>query len=97
MFFGVNLTFFPQHFLGLSGMPRRYSDYPDAYTAWNIISTIGSTISIIGTLFFVFIIWESFVTHRNQIYPIQFCSSIEWYQNLPPMEHSYNELPLLTN
>nr|YP_010580013.1 cytochrome c oxidase subunit I [Chironomus anthracinus]UZS77052.1 cytochrome c oxidase subunit I [Chironomus anthracinus] len=97
MFFGVNLTFFPQHFLGLAGMPRRYSDYPDAYTAWNIISTIGSTISMIGTLFFVFIIWESFVTHRNQIYPMQFCSSIEWYQNLPPMEHSYNELPLLTN
>jgi cytochrome c oxidase subunit 1 len=97
IFIGVNLTFFPQHFLGLAGIPRRYSDYPDAYTTWNIISTIGSTISIIGILIFLFIIWESFISHRTQIIPLQFPSSIEWYQNLPPAEHSYNELPLLTN
>nr|AEI70351.1 cytochrome oxidase subunit I [Simulium luggeri] len=97
MFIGVNLTFFPQHFLGLAGMPRRYSDYPDAYTAWNVVSTIGSTISFIGVLFFLFIIWESMIAHRSVIYPIQLNSSIEWYQNLPPAEHSYAELPLLTN
>nr|YP_009240887.1 cytochrome c oxidase subunit I [Simulium aureohirtum]AKN23374.1 cytochrome c oxidase subunit I [Simulium aureohirtum] len=97
MFIGVNLTFFPQHFLGLAGMPRRYSDYPDAYTAWNVVSTIGSTISFIGVLFFLFIIWESMISHRTVIYPIQLNSSIEWYQNLPPAEHSYAELPLLTN
>nr|AEI70355.1 cytochrome oxidase subunit I [Simulium luggeri] len=97
MFIGVNLTFLPQHFLGLAGMPRRYSDYPDAYTAWNVVSTIGSTISFIGVLFFLFIIWESMIAHRSVIYPIQLNSSIEWYQNLPPAEHSYAELPLLTN
>jgi len=97
MFIGVNLTFFPQHFLGLAGMPRRYSDYPDAYTAWNVISTIGSTISLLGILFFLFIIWESIITQRQVIYPIQLNSSIEWYQNIPPAEHSYSELPLLTN
>lgn len=97
IFFGVNLTFFPQHFLGLAGIPRRYSDYPDAYTTWNIISTLGSTISIIGILIFIFIIWERFTTHRRQIYPLQFNTSIEWYQNLPPAEHSYNELPILIN
>jgi cytochrome c oxidase subunit 1 len=97
IFFGVNLTFFPQHFLGLAGIPRRYSDYPDAYTTWNIVSTLGSTVSIIGILIFLFIIWESIVTHRNQIYALQFTTSIEWYQNLPPAEHSYNELPILTN
>nr|AEI70331.1 cytochrome oxidase subunit I [Simulium tuberosum] len=97
MFIGVNLTFFPQHFLGLAGMPRRYSDYPDAYTAWNVVSTIGSTISFIGVLFFLFIIWESMISHRSVIYPLQLNSSIEWYQNLPPAEHSYAELPLLTN
>nr|QLY89504.1 cytochrome c oxidase subunit I [Empis livida] len=97
MFIGVNITFFPQHFLGLAGMPRRYSDYPDAYTTWNMVSTIGSTISMLGILFFLFIIWESMITQRQVIYPMQLNSSIEWYQNIPPAEHSYSELPLLTN
>ncbi|NP_008648.1 cytochrome c oxidase subunit I, partial (mitochondrion) [Ceratitis capitata] len=97
MFIGVNLTFFPQHFLGLAGMPRRYSDYPDAYTTWNVISTIGSSISLLGILFFLFIIWESLVSQRQVIYPMHLNSSIEWLQNTPPAEHSYSELPLLTN
>lgn len=97
IFLGVNLTFFPQHFLGLAGIPRRYSDYPDAYTTWNIVSTIGSTISFIGIMYFLYIIWESIICQRTIIYPIQLNSSIEWFQNLPPAEHSYAELPLLTN
>lgn len=97
IFIGVNLTFFPQHFLGLAGIPRRYSDYPDAYTAWNVISTIGSTISLLGILFFFFIIWESLVSQRRVLFPVQLNSSIEWLQNTPPAEHSYSELPLLTN
>nr|YP_009694024.1 cytochrome c oxidase subunit I [Amphinemura longispina]QEI04296.1 cytochrome c oxidase subunit I [Amphinemura longispina] len=96
MFLGVNLTFFPQHFLGLAGMPRRYSDYPDAYTTWNVVSSIGSSISFIGVLFFLFIIWESMVTNRLALFPLQMTSSIEWYQNLPPAEHSYAELPMLS-
>nr|YP_010249776.1 cytochrome c oxidase subunit I [Rheocricotopus villiculus]QTT60907.1 cytochrome c oxidase subunit I [Rheocricotopus villiculus] len=97
MFLGVNLTFFPQHFLGLAGMPRRYSDYPDAYASWNIVSTVGSTISLFSILFFIFIIWESMVTNRMPIFSSQLNSSIEWFQKMPPMEHSYSELPLLTN
>nr|ATN41153.1 cytochrome c oxidase subunit 1 [Diptera sp. 59 LC-2017] len=97
MFIGVNLTFFPQHFLGLAGMPRRYSDYPDAYTAWNVISTIGSSISLLGIIFLLFIIWDSMISNRQIIYPMQLNSSIEWFQNIPPAEHSYSELPLLTN
>nr|QNE85656.1 cytochrome c oxidase subunit I [Trichina bilobata] len=97
MFIGVNLTFFPQHFLGLAGMPRRYSDYPDAYSTWNIISTIGSSISFLGIIYFLYIIWESMITQRAIIYTMQLNSSIEWYQNIPPAEHSYSELPLLTN
>nr|QTT60868.1 cytochrome c oxidase subunit I [Potthastia sp. XL1561] len=97
MFLGVNLTFFPQHFLGLAGMPRRYSDYPDAYTSWNMMSTMGSTISLFGIIFFLFIIWESMISYRMPLYPIQLNSSIEWYQKLPPSEHSYAELPILTN
>nr|YP_010835938.1 cytochrome c oxidase subunit I [Scopura montana]WGC89457.1 cytochrome c oxidase subunit I [Scopura montana] len=96
MFLGVNMTFFPQHFLGLAGMPRRYSDYPDAYTAWNVVSSIGSTISMIGVLFLLFIVWESMITNRIAIFPLQMTSSIEWYQSLPPAEHSYSELPMLS-
>nr|YP_002261392.1 cytochrome c oxidase subunit I [Troglophilus neglectus]ACG59336.1 cytochrome c oxidase subunit I [Troglophilus neglectus] len=97
MFIGVNLTFFPQHFLGLAGMPRRYSDYPDVYTTWNIISSLGSTISFIGIIFLVFIIWESMICNRTVLFPLNMISSIEWYQSLPPAEHSYSELPLLSN
>nr|QEO33529.1 cytochrome c oxidase subunit I [Conanalus pieli] len=97
MFVGVNLTFFPQHFLGLAGMPRRYSDYPDSYTSWNVISSLGSTISFIGILILVFIIWESMIYQRPVLFPLNMVSSLEWYQNLPPAEHSYSELPLLTN
>uniref|UniRef100_A0AAU7BA46 Cytochrome c oxidase subunit 1 n=1 Tax=Novoplectron serratum TaxID=3073467 RepID=A0AAU7BA46_9ORTH len=97
MFIGVNLTFFPQHFLGLAGMPRRYSDYPDIFTTWNIVSSLGSTISLIGILFLIFIIWESMITNRVSLFPLNMISSIEWYQNLPPAEHSYSELPILSN
>nr|AWV83394.1 cytochrome oxidase subunit I [Yezoterpnosia vacua] len=95
MFIGVNMTFFPQHFLGLSGMPRRYSDYPDSYLSWNIISSMGSTISLIGILFLLFIIWESFMTMRSVLFSKNMNSSIEWLQKYPPSEHSYNELPLM--
>nr|UGS80348.1 cytochrome c oxidase subunit I [Kaestneriella sp. KaspPE] len=94
MFIGVNLTFFPQHFLGLSGMPRRYSDYPDTYTSWNIVSSIGSCISVIGIMFLIFIVWESFM-NRVPAFNTQNNSSIEWLQKLPPSEHSYNELPMI--
>nr|YP_003204889.1 cytochrome c oxidase subunit I [Mordella atrata]ACO92578.1 cytochrome c oxidase subunit I [Mordella atrata] len=97
MFIGVNITFFPQHFLGLSGMPRRYSDYPDAYTLWNIISSIGSIISFIAVLFLIFIIWESMSSWRKSIAPLSLSSSIEWFQELPPAEHSYSELPVLSS
>uniref|UniRef100_UPI0023AAB569 cytochrome c oxidase subunit I n=1 Tax=Bryodema qilianshanense TaxID=3025995 RepID=UPI0023AAB569 len=95
MFFGVNLTFFPQHFLGLAGMPRRYSDYPDAYTSWNVISSIGSTISIMSIIMFIMIMWESMIKNRTIIFSMNMSSSTEWLQNNPPAEHSYSELPLI--
>nr|YP_010424628.1 cytochrome c oxidase subunit I [Cyrtorhinus lividipennis]USH90817.1 cytochrome c oxidase subunit 1 [Cyrtorhinus lividipennis] len=96
MFIGVNMTFFPQHFLGLNGMPRRYSDYPDNFTSWNVISSIGSTISLLAVLMLLIIIWESMVSKRMMIFQENMSSSIEWLQNSPPAEHSYTELPMIT-
>lgn len=97
IFIGVNLTFFPQHFLGLAGIPRRYSDYPDRFISWNIISSLGSYISLLSILIIIIIIWESIINQRLILFSLNISSSIEWYQNLPPAEHSYNELPILSN
>jgi cytochrome c oxidase subunit 1 len=96
IFIGVNLTFFPQHFLGLAGIPRRYSDYPDAYTSWNIISSIGSTISFVRVMLFIFILWERIRANRQVLFTTQTRNSVEWLQNLPPAEHRYSELPTIT-
>nr|BAJ24570.1 cytochrome c oxidase subunit I [Sipyloidea sipylus] len=95
MFIGVNLTFFPQHFLGLAGMPRRYSDYPDMFTSWNIISSMGALISTISMMMFIMILWESMTTMRQTIFNSNMSTSLEWSHNLPPTEHTYSELPMM--
>nr|AKK32545.1 cytochrome c oxidase subunit I [Stenopirates sp. PJ-2015] len=95
MFLGVNITFFPQHFLGLMGMPRRYSDYPDNFTLWNITSSLGSTMSMISMIMFILIIWESMMKMRIKMYSYNMTSSLEWIQKYPPSEHSYFELPMM--
>lgn len=75
-FVGVNLTFFPMHFLGLAGMPRRIPDYPDMYWSWNWISSVGSFVTVFGVFVFFFLVWDSyfsnsiFVQVRNNYYVI---------------------------
>ena len=95
IFLGVNLTFFPQHFLGLAGIPRRYSDYCDTFIIWNIISSFGSLISIIRIIYFFIILWKRFINKNLILYSYNLITSIEWLINYPPIEHRYNELPLL--
>lgn len=96
IFVGVNLTFFPQHFLGLAGIPRRYSDYPDMYRIWNLISSIGSVISLSRILILIFIIWERLLYKRKILFKTNLPQSLEWKINLPPREHSFNETPITT-
>jgi len=94
MFLGVNITFFPQHFLGLNGIPRRYSDYPDVFIYWNIVSSLGSILSLIGVLFFLIIIWEVLIIKYN-IRNSYFVNSLEWIYNVPPLNHTFNQLNIL--
>jgi len=94
-FVGVNLTFFPQHFLGAAGMPRRYIDYPDAYAGWNEISSYGSYLSALSTLFFVVILVWTLRRGRKvaENYWGEGATTLEWTVSSPPPFHTYEELP----
>jgi cytochrome c oxidase subunit 1 len=96
IFIGVNLTFFPQHFLGLSGIPRRYSDYPDTFIKWNTISSIGSLLSFSRLIIFIFIIWEAFATQRTIIARPHIPTAIEWRDILPLDFHNLKETGIIT-
>nr|AEM23834.1 cytochrome c oxidase subunit I [Damalinia meyeri sika] len=95
-FVGVNTTFFPQHFLGLSGMPRRYSDYPDVFYAWNLISSLGSMITVVALSLFVLILFEGLVSKRKVVLMNAPCSLIELIQGFPPEAHSIQSTPVIT-
>ena len=94
-FVGVNLTFFPQHFLGLQGMPRRYPDYPEAFAYWNHISSLGAYISYSSTLFFVGVaIYTFFAGKRIAANPWGVgATTLEWTVSSPPPFHTFEELP----
>jgi cytochrome c oxidase subunit I len=96
-FIGVNIVFFPQHFLGLAGMPRRIADYPDAFAGWNFVSSIGSMISAAGTLVFFFGVVYAFIRkERAADNPWGAgATTLEWTLPSPPPFHQYNELPLI--
>ncbi|MDF2372131.1 MAG: cytochrome c oxidase subunit I [Rhizobiaceae bacterium] len=95
MFIGVNIVFFPQHFLGIAGMPRRYADYPDAFAGWNFVSSIGSYISALGIIVFLVTVAEAFMMRR----PAEDnpwgdgATTLEWTLSSPPPYHQFQSLP----
>jgi cytochrome c oxidase subunit I len=94
-FVGVNVTFFPMHFLGVAGMPRRYPDYPDAFAGWNFVSSIGSYISGLGALVFLFVVYRTFTSkeHVADNYWGAGATTLEWTVSSPPPFHTFEELP----
>ncbi|MGH6880558.1 MAG: cytochrome c oxidase subunit I, partial [Hypericibacter sp.] len=94
-FIGVNVTFFPMHFLGLAGMPRRYIDYPDAFAGWNHVASIGSYISYAATLIFVVgAIYTIFAGRKvGENYWGEGATTLEWTVSSPPPFHTFEELP----
>ena len=94
-FVGVNLTFFPMHFSGNQGMPRRYPDYPEAFWGWNYVASIGSIISVASFLFFFYIVW---VTLRSGAKAAanpwgEGATTLEWQVASPPPFHTFEEIP----
>ncbi|MBV9549168.1 MAG: cytochrome c oxidase subunit I [Alphaproteobacteria bacterium] len=94
-FIGVNLAFFPMHFLGLAGMPRRYADYPDAFAGWNYYSSWGAFIAGGGVIIFLIMLAEAFMAKRqapNNPWG-EGATTLEWTLTSPPAFHEFNELP----
>lgn len=102
LFIGVNVTFFPQHFLGLQGMPRRIPDYPDAFAGWNLVSSFGSIISVIATFLFLLIVYAQLTSNNkntvgkcNWLIPSFFSDllQINLTRNFPSLEWCLNSPP----
>jgi cytochrome c oxidase subunit 1 len=96
-FIGVNLAFFPMHFLGLAGMPRRVPDYPDAFAAWNLIASIGAFVSFAGALVFLLVVWRTFSAGaRCPANPWGGgATTLEWSLPSPPPFHSWEQPPVI--
>jgi cytochrome c oxidase subunit I len=97
MFIGANVTFFPQHFLGRQGMPRRYLDYPEQFALWNFVSSIGAFISFASFLFFFWIVWYTLRRGARVTDPAywgpQPDATLEWTLSNPPPVHTFETLP----
>jgi cytochrome c oxidase subunit 1 len=96
-FVGVNVLFFPMHFLGNSGMPRRYPDYPEAFAYWNGVASIGYAIMGVGVLiFFVNVIWSLVAGRRAEDnYWGEGATTLEWTLTSPPPYHQFETLPVI--
>jgi cytochrome c oxidase subunit 1 len=94
-FIGINLLFFPQHFLGLAGMPRRIVDYPDAFAGWNFVSSMGAYLSAAGALAFVAGVIVAFAQKRKAAANPwgAGATTLEWTLPSPPPFHQYETLP----
>merc|ERR1712010_315276 len=108
MFIGVNVTFFPMHFLGLAGMPRRIPDYPDSFAFWNKISSYGSYVSVCGAIFFLYVVHATLTSDQEcEEYPWKpeslpealgqeredYIPTLEWVLPSPPAYHTFEEVP----
>jgi cytochrome c oxidase subunit I len=96
-FIGANMIFFPQHFLGLAGMPRRYADYPDAFAGWNMISSIGAYVFAAGLLVFFYNFASAFA-RKNKAGDNPWgagATTLEWTLSSPPPFHQFERLPLI--
>ena len=94
-FIGVNVLFFPQHFLGMAGMPRRIPDYPDAYAGWNMVSSIGGAISLVGALMFLYILWKTITAgEKAPANPWgEGATTLEWTVDSPAPFHTHEQIP----
>jgi cytochrome c oxidase subunit 1 len=95
-FIGANLTFFPQHFLGRQGMPRRYIDYPEAFALWNYVSSVGAFIAFGSFLFFIAVVAYTVFAGRRveeEAYWGEYADTLEWTLPNPPPEHTFEILP----
>ena len=96
MFVGSNLTFFPQHFLGRQGMPRRYIDYPEAFALWNQVSSYGAFLSFASFVFFFVVIIYAIVAGKKEVRANpwnEYADTLEWTLPSPPPEHTFEILP----
>jgi cytochrome c oxidase subunit 1 len=94
-FVGVNLTFFPMHFLGLAGMPRRIPDYPDAFAGWNMVASIGAFIAGASAIYFLFVLYKTFtggVKAADNPWG-EGATTLEWTLSSPPPFHTFHDLP----
>ena len=99
MFVGVNLVFFPQHFLGAQGMPRRIVDYADGFAMWNHLSSIGYAITAAGVVVFLIMLAEAAIRRRPAVDNPwgEGATTLEWTLSSPPPHHQFNELPVVKN